>query len=36
MNENVAKLALDAGLLNHVDNETPRRYFINSTGELNV
>ena len=29
MNERFIKLALDAGLLNYVDHETPRRYFIN-------
>ena len=29
MNERFIKLALDAGLLNYVDHETPRHYFIN-------
>ena len=33
MNENVAKLALDTGLLNYIDNETPRRYFINGNAD---
>jgi len=30
----IIKLALDAGLLNYVDNETPRRYFINGHADL--
>ena len=34
MNERIEKLALDAGLLNYVDNETPRRYFINGHTDL--
>lgn len=29
MNDRFIELALDAGLLNYVDHETPRRYFIN-------
>lgn len=29
MNEKIINLALDAGLLNYVDNETPKYYFIN-------
>ena len=33
MNERFIKLALDAGLLNYVDHETPRRYFINGHAE---
>jgi len=28
MNERIRKLALDSGLLNYVDNETPRHYFV--------
>ena len=28
MNDIFIRLALDAGLLNYVDHETPRRYFI--------
>ena len=28
MNERIKELALDVGLLNYVDHETPRRYFI--------
>lgn len=28
MNERIKQLALDAGLLNYVDLETPKRYFI--------
>lgn len=34
MNENFIKMALDAGLLNYVDNETPRRYFINGNADI--
>jgi hypothetical protein len=34
MNERILKLALDAGLLNYVDNETPRRYFVNGYADL--
>ena len=34
MNERIENLALDAGLLNYVDNETPRRYFINGHADL--
>ena len=34
MNERIEKLALDAGLLNYVDNETPRRYFIDGHADL--
>ena len=33
MNELIKQLALDAGLLNYVDHETPRRYFINGHAE---
>jgi len=29
MNDKFIELALDAGLLNYIDHETPRRYFIN-------
>lgn len=28
MNERIIKLGLDSGILNYVDNETPRRYFL--------
>ena len=34
MNDKFIKLALDAGLLNYVDHETPRRYFINGHADL--
>ena len=34
MNERIKELALKAGLLNYVDNETPRRYFINGHADL--
>jgi hypothetical protein len=33
MNERFIELALDAGLLNYVDHETPRHYFINGNAE---
>jgi len=33
MNDRFIKLALDAGLLNYVDHETPRHYFINGHAE---
>jgi len=33
MNDRFIELALDAGLLNYVDHETPRRYFINGHAE---
>jgi hypothetical protein len=33
MNDIFIRLALDAGLLNYVDHETPRRYFINGHAE---
>jgi len=34
MNERIRELALDAGLLNYVDNETPRRCFIDGHADL--
>lgn len=34
MNERIENLALKAGLLNYVDNETPRRYFIHGHVDL--
>jgi len=34
MNELIEKLATDAGLLNYVDNETPRHYFIDGHADL--
>jgi hypothetical protein len=33
MNDRFITLALDAGLLNYVDHETPRHYFINGHAE---
>jgi len=33
MNDKFIKLALDAGLLNYIDHETPRHYFINGHAE---
>ena len=32
--ESVIKLALDVGLLNYIDNETPRHYFIDGNAGL--
>ena len=34
MNERIEKLALDAGLLNYVDNETPIRFFVDGHADL--
>ena len=34
MNERIKELALNAALLNYIDNETPRRYFINGHADL--
>ena len=33
MNELIKQLALNAGLLNYVDHETPRRYFVHGHAE---
>lgn len=33
MNEVIRKLALDAHLINYIDNETPRQYFISGIAE---
>ena len=33
MNETIRKLALDSFLLNYIDNETPRRYFVSGNAE---
>jgi hypothetical protein len=33
MNDRIREFALDAGLLNYVDHETPRRYFIHGHAE---
>ena len=33
MNDKFIKLALNAGLLNYVDHETPRRYFVHGHAE---
>lgn len=33
MNDLIRKLALDSHLLNYVDNETPRRYFVSGSAE---
>jgi len=34
MNGHIEKLALDAGLLNYVDNETPTRFFVDGHADL--
>lgn len=34
MNERIIKLGLDADVLNYIDLETPRRYFINGHADL--
>lgn len=34
MNERIIKLGLDADVLNYIDHETPRRYFINGHADL--
>ena len=34
MNDRFIKLALDADLLNYVDHETPRRYFVHGHADL--
>jgi hypothetical protein len=34
VNERIEKLALDAGLLNYIDCETPTRYFIDGYADL--
>lgn len=35
MNKQILKLALESGLINYVDNETPRRYFISGNADIN-
>ena len=30
MNERIIKLGLDSHMLNYIDNETPRRYFLSA------
>ena len=34
MNERIQKLALQAGLINYIDNETPRRYLVSGNADL--
>lgn len=34
MNEKLIRLGLDSGLLNYVDNETPRNYFISGNADF--
>lgn len=33
MNKRIRELALASGLINYIDNETPRRYFISGDAE---
>jgi hypothetical protein len=33
MNERIIKLALKSGMLNYVDNETPRHYFLSGNAD---
>lgn len=34
MNKRLIELALEANLINYIDNETPRRYFIDGNADL--
>jgi hypothetical protein len=34
MNDQIRKLAIDAGLINYIDNETPRHYFVDASAEI--
>lgn len=34
MNERILKFALDSHLLNYVDNETPRFYFVSGAADI--
>lgn len=34
MNDTILKIALDEYLINYVDNETPRRYFIDGNADV--
>ena len=34
--DEIIKLALDVNLLNYIDNETPRHYFIRADADLNT
>ena len=34
MNERIQQLAEQAGLINYIDNETPRRYFVSGNADL--
>ena len=33
MNEGIRQLAVESHLLNYIDNETPRRYFVSGSAE---
>jgi hypothetical protein len=33
MNERIRQLAVESHLLNYIDNETPRRYFVSGSAE---
>jgi len=34
--DKITKIALEVGLLNYVDNETPRRYFIDGNADYDT
>lgn len=34
MNKKIHELALDAHLINYIDNETPRRYFVSGNADV--
>ena len=34
--DRITEIALDAGLLNYIDNETPRRYFIDGNADYDT
>ena len=36
LKENLIQIALDVGLINYIDNETPRHYFIRGDAELDT
>ena len=33
MNQRIQKLAVDSGMMNYIDNETPRRYFLSGNAD---
>lgn len=34
MNEHLIKLALEAGIIDYIDNETPRHHFVNANADI--